>query len=70
MHVFAVNPYGGSPDVKSHLEGRMKNIQLVLHCVFHLFFSFVVSYSVSFDLGVVFDIIEAVGSNAEIFITI
>ncbi|KAF8990198.1 hypothetical protein BDQ17DRAFT_1433964 [Cyathus striatus] len=25
IHMFAVNPYGGSPDVRSHIEGRVKN---------------------------------------------
>ena len=26
VHVFAVNPYGGKPDNKSHLEGRVQNV--------------------------------------------
>jgi hypothetical protein len=26
VHVFAVNPYGGKPDNRSHLEGRVQNI--------------------------------------------
>lgn len=25
VHVFAVNPYGGRPDVRTHLEGRVRN---------------------------------------------
>jgi hypothetical protein len=26
----AVNPYGGPPDVKSHLEARVRNVELVV----------------------------------------
>ncbi|KAG6839768.1 hypothetical protein C0991_011821 [Blastosporella zonata] len=26
VHVFGVNPYGGRPDVKSHWEGRVRNV--------------------------------------------
>jgi hypothetical protein len=26
VHVFAVNPYGGKPDNRSHLEGRVQNV--------------------------------------------
>lgn len=26
VHVFAVNPYGGKPDHRSHLEGRVRNV--------------------------------------------
>ena len=44
VHVFAVNPYGGSPDVKSHLEARVRNVELVVRCVFHGCFDYVISY--------------------------
>ena len=30
VHVFAVNPYGGPPDVKSHLEASVRNVELVV----------------------------------------
>ena len=26
VRVFAVNPYGGEPDTRSHLEGRVQNV--------------------------------------------
>jgi hypothetical protein len=26
VHVFAVNPYGGKPGTRSHLEGRVQNV--------------------------------------------
>ena len=26
VHVFAVNPYGGPPDVKTHLEAKVRNV--------------------------------------------
>jgi hypothetical protein len=26
VHVFPVNPYGGKPDQRSHLEGRVRNV--------------------------------------------
>ncbi|KAF9527640.1 hypothetical protein CPB83DRAFT_895045 [Crepidotus variabilis] len=29
VHIFAVNPYGGKTDLRSHLEGRVKNVDLV-----------------------------------------
>ncbi|KIM42507.1 hypothetical protein M413DRAFT_444245 [Hebeloma cylindrosporum] len=29
VHVFAVNPYGGPPDLQSHLEARVRNVELV-----------------------------------------
>jgi len=35
VHVFAVNPYGGPPDVKSHLEARVRSVELVVRYVFH-----------------------------------
>ena len=28
VHVFAVNPYGGRPDQRSHLEGRVANVNV------------------------------------------
>ena len=28
VHVFAVNPYGGKPDIASHLEGRVRNVDV------------------------------------------
>jgi len=37
VHVFAVNPYGGPPDVKSHLEARVGNVELVV-CSFSWLF--------------------------------
>ncbi|TFK70484.1 hypothetical protein BDN72DRAFT_856888 [Pluteus cervinus] len=27
VHVFSVNPYGGPPDVASHVEGRVRNVE-------------------------------------------
>ena len=30
LHVFAVNPYGRKPDQKSHLEGRVSNVDEVV----------------------------------------
>ena len=44
VHVFAVNPYGGSPDVKSHLEARVRNVELVVRYIFHDCFDYVISY--------------------------
>lgn len=40
IHIFAVNPYGGEPDQRSHLEGRVRNfielVSIVFQCVlFH-----------------------------------
>ncbi|KAF8166691.1 hypothetical protein BJ912DRAFT_889225 [Pholiota molesta] len=29
IHVFAVNPYGGKGDVKSHMEGRVRNVDVI-----------------------------------------
>jgi len=36
VHVFAVNPYGGQTDIASHLEGRVKNVDVIVCC--YLFF--------------------------------
>jgi hypothetical protein len=38
VHVFAVNPYGGKPDHRSHLEGKVRNVAelvsyLCLRCI-------------------------------------
>src|ERR1700733_7743977 len=30
VHLFAVNPYGGKPDHRSHLEGRVRNVDEVV----------------------------------------
>lgn len=30
VHVFAVNPYGGKIDVRSHMEGRVRNVDAVV----------------------------------------
>ena len=37
VHVFAVNPYGGPPDVKSHLEASVRNVELVVRSLSWLF---------------------------------
>jgi hypothetical protein len=37
VHVFAVNPYGGPPDVKSHLEARVRIVELVVRSFSWLF---------------------------------
>jgi hypothetical protein len=30
VHVFAVSPYGAPPDVKSHAEARVRNVELLV----------------------------------------
>ena len=37
MHVFAVNPCGGPPDVKTHLEARVRNVEPVVRSFLWLF---------------------------------
>ena len=37
VHVFAVNPYGGKPDQRSHLEGRVVNVSELVSMDFFLF---------------------------------
>lgn len=39
VHVFAVNPYGGKPDIASHLEGRVRNVDFFVRFSLFLFFS-------------------------------
>jgi WD40 repeat protein len=39
VHVFAVNPYGGKPDQRSHLEGRVVNVSELVSIDFSPFFS-------------------------------
>ena len=34
VHVFPVNPYGGKADIASHLEGRVKNVDVIVRFVF------------------------------------
>ncbi|KJA14344.1 hypothetical protein HYPSUDRAFT_1072976 [Hypholoma sublateritium FD-334 SS-4] len=31
VHVFGVNLYGGKPDVRSHVEGRVRNVEVIVH---------------------------------------
>jgi WD40 repeat protein len=33
VHVFSVNPYGGKADIASHLEGRVRNVDVIV-CFF------------------------------------
>lgn len=43
VHVFPVNPYGGKPDARSHLEGRVRNVtELVSTHLYSLFLLLVV----------------------------
>ena len=35
VHVFGVNPYGGKPDVRSHVEGRVRNVDVIVRTLFH-----------------------------------
>ena len=45
VHVFPVNPYGGKADIASHLEGRVRNVDvLVCFCVFFFFFESLLTY--------------------------
>jgi WD40 repeat protein len=30
VHVFPVNPYGGKTDIDSHLEGRVRNVDVIV----------------------------------------
>ena len=34
VHVFPVNPYGGKADIASHLEGRVRNVDVIVRFVF------------------------------------
>ena len=34
VHVFPVNPYGGKADIASHLEGRVRNVDVIVRLVF------------------------------------
>ena len=34
VHVFPVNPYGGKADIASHLEGRVRNVDIIVRFVF------------------------------------
>jgi len=38
VHVFAVNPYGGPADVRSHLEAKVRNVELVVCSISFVFF--------------------------------
>uniref|UniRef100_A0A8H7XKW3 BCAS3 WD40 domain-containing protein n=1 Tax=Psilocybe cubensis TaxID=181762 RepID=A0A8H7XKW3_PSICU len=31
VHVFATNPYGGKTDLRSHMEGRVRNVDVIEH---------------------------------------
>ena len=64
MHVFAVNPYGWPPDVKTHLEARVRNFELVVRS-FSRFFDYVAYLIFPVRIGVAFDIVEAAGMNSK-----
>jgi hypothetical protein len=34
IHIYAVNPYGGKPDLRSHLEGRIRNAETAVRTFF------------------------------------
>ena len=36
VHVFGVNPYGGKPDVRSHVEGRVRNVDVIVRNSFYI----------------------------------
>ena len=33
VHVYAVNPYGGKSDLRSHLEGRIRNVEVMVRII-------------------------------------
>lgn len=33
IHIYAVNPYGGKSDLRSHLEGRIRNVETVVSAI-------------------------------------
>lgn len=33
IHVFTVNLYGGMGDVRSHMEGRVRNVDVIVHAI-------------------------------------
>jgi hypothetical protein len=39
VHVFGVNPYGGKTDIKSHLEGRVRNVEVTVRNLLLFFIS-------------------------------
>jgi hypothetical protein len=41
VHVFAVNPYGGPADVRSHIEARVRNVELVVGSLSSTFCDFI-----------------------------
>jgi hypothetical protein len=34
VHIYAVNPYGGKPDLRNHLEGRIRNVDAIVCTIF------------------------------------
>ena len=36
VHVFSINPYGGKADIASHLEGRVRNVDVIVRICFSL----------------------------------
>ena len=64
MHVFAVNPYGGPPDVRSHLEARVGNVELVVRSFSEFFWT---TLHILYFLSLIrdFDIVEGAGSNSK-----
>ena len=44
VHVFPVNPYGGKTDIASHLEGRVRNVDAIVHFVFLIFFFSILTF--------------------------
>jgi hypothetical protein len=40
VHVYAVNPYGGKSDLRSHLEGRIRSVEAVVRNISSLFHPF------------------------------
>ena len=44
VHVFLVNPYGGKTEIASHLEGRVRNVDAIVHFVFLIFFFSILTF--------------------------
>jgi len=41
IHIYAVNPYGGKSDLRSHLEGRIRNVETVVRTICQLCISLI-----------------------------
>lgn len=61
--IFPVNPHGGKVDIASHLEGRVRNVDVIVRFVSYLIFFFTYLWVIESFIGTITSQIKLRGTR-------